>query len=188
MEFFRQAYWSGLPFPSPGDLPDPGIEPGFLHYQEILYCLSHFDGFLPSTLGHVYLELGQRAIESEPRKNFQHLELLLHQSNSASLKRNFCLYLKQTLSSPCPEPFLWLCLLSIAVFSSCGEEDCSLIVVRRLLLQQLSCCRAQALGSRALGLHSPRHVDSSWTRDRTHVLCTGRQILYHWTPREVSES
>ena len=29
MEFSRQAYWSGLPFPSPGDLPDPGIEPGF---------------------------------------------------------------------------------------------------------------------------------------------------------------
>ena len=28
MEFFRQGYWSGLPFPSPGDLPDPGIEPG----------------------------------------------------------------------------------------------------------------------------------------------------------------
>ena len=27
MEFFRQEYWSGLPFPSPGDLPDPGIEP-----------------------------------------------------------------------------------------------------------------------------------------------------------------
>ena len=24
---FRQEYWSGLPFPSPGDLPDPGIEP-----------------------------------------------------------------------------------------------------------------------------------------------------------------
>ena len=27
MEFFRQEYRSGLPFPSPGDLPDPGIEP-----------------------------------------------------------------------------------------------------------------------------------------------------------------
>ena len=26
MGFFRQEYWSGLPFPSPGDLPDPGIE------------------------------------------------------------------------------------------------------------------------------------------------------------------
>ena len=27
LEFSRQEYWSGLPFPSPGDLPDPGIEP-----------------------------------------------------------------------------------------------------------------------------------------------------------------
>ena len=27
-EFSRQEYWSGLPFPSAGDLPDPGIEPG----------------------------------------------------------------------------------------------------------------------------------------------------------------
>ena len=29
MEFSRQEYWSGLPFPSPGDFPNPGIEPGF---------------------------------------------------------------------------------------------------------------------------------------------------------------
>ena len=28
MGFSRQGYWSGLPFPSPVDLPDPGIEPG----------------------------------------------------------------------------------------------------------------------------------------------------------------
>ena len=28
MEFSKQEYWSVLPFPSSGDLPDPGIEPG----------------------------------------------------------------------------------------------------------------------------------------------------------------
>ena len=28
MDFSRQEYWDGLPFPSPGDLPNPGIEPG----------------------------------------------------------------------------------------------------------------------------------------------------------------
>ena len=27
MGFSSQEYWSGLPFPSPGDLPDPGVEP-----------------------------------------------------------------------------------------------------------------------------------------------------------------
>ena len=28
MGFSKQEYWSGLPFPSPGDLPDPGVKPG----------------------------------------------------------------------------------------------------------------------------------------------------------------
>ena len=30
MEFSRQEYWNGLPFPPPGDLPNPGIEPSWL--------------------------------------------------------------------------------------------------------------------------------------------------------------
>ena len=30
MGFSRHEYWSGLPFPPPGDLPDPGIEPASL--------------------------------------------------------------------------------------------------------------------------------------------------------------
>ena len=29
MGFSRQEYWSGMPFPSPGDFPDPGIKPRF---------------------------------------------------------------------------------------------------------------------------------------------------------------
>ena len=36
--FSRQEYWSGLPFPSPGDLPDPGAKPGS---PVLLFCLSH---------------------------------------------------------------------------------------------------------------------------------------------------
>ena len=28
MGFYKQEDWSGLPFPTPGDLPDPGFEPG----------------------------------------------------------------------------------------------------------------------------------------------------------------
>ena len=31
--FSMQEYWSGLPVPSPGDFPDPGIEPGSLTLQ-----------------------------------------------------------------------------------------------------------------------------------------------------------
>ena len=48
IEFCRPGHWSGGPFPSPGDLPNPGIEPrtqelnpGFLHCRQILYQLNH---------------------------------------------------------------------------------------------------------------------------------------------------
>ena len=44
MGFSRQEYWSGLPFPSPGDLPHPGIEPrspAFRGGGQMLYPLSH---------------------------------------------------------------------------------------------------------------------------------------------------
>ena len=35
MEFSSQEYWSRLPFPSPGDLPDPGVNPSLLHCKQI---------------------------------------------------------------------------------------------------------------------------------------------------------
>ena len=38
MEFSRQEYWSGLPFPSPGDLPDPGTEPVMSLVSLCMYC------------------------------------------------------------------------------------------------------------------------------------------------------
>ena len=40
MEFSREEYWGGWPFPSPGDLPDPGIKPGSFAFRQILYQLS----------------------------------------------------------------------------------------------------------------------------------------------------
>ena len=39
--FSRQEYWSGLPCPPPGDLPNPWIEPGLPHCRRILHCLNH---------------------------------------------------------------------------------------------------------------------------------------------------
>ena len=41
MGFSRQEYWSGLPFPSPGDLPNPGLNLCLPHFRQILYCLRH---------------------------------------------------------------------------------------------------------------------------------------------------
>ena len=40
MRLPRQEYWSGLPFPPPGDLPGPGLNPHLLHCRQILY---HWD-------------------------------------------------------------------------------------------------------------------------------------------------
>ena len=53
MGFSRQEYWSGLPFPSPGDLPNPGIEPrspAKLNYKQSTKqspFLSHSSALMP---------------------------------------------------------------------------------------------------------------------------------------------
>ena len=50
MGFSRQEYWSGLTFPSPGDLPDPGIRnSGLPHCRQTPYHLSHQGS--PRTIG-----------------------------------------------------------------------------------------------------------------------------------------
>ena len=48
MEVSKQEYWSGLPFPSPGDLPNPGIEHVSPALQAILYRLSQDQTHTPS--------------------------------------------------------------------------------------------------------------------------------------------
>ena len=42
MGFSRQEYWSGLPFPSPGHLPDPVIEPGSPTLQADFFTVLDF--------------------------------------------------------------------------------------------------------------------------------------------------
>ena len=49
MEYSRQEYWTGLPFPSPGDLLHPGIEPAsfvLLHWQADSLPLCHLESLL----------------------------------------------------------------------------------------------------------------------------------------------
>ena len=50
MGFFRQEYWSGLPFPSPGDLPNPGIKHMSPTLQADSLLLSHWGSPLKSTI------------------------------------------------------------------------------------------------------------------------------------------
>ena len=54
-EIFGQEYWSGLPFPPPRDLPDPGIKPGFpalptLQADSLL--LNHWESLSKNTVIH----------------------------------------------------------------------------------------------------------------------------------------
>ena len=58
IEFCRQEYWSGLPFPPPGDLPDPGIEPVFPALPSDSLSLSHWGSSLNTgpTVGHPELQ------------------------------------------------------------------------------------------------------------------------------------
>ena len=49
MGFSRQEYWSGLPFPSPRDPPNPGIDLSLLHCRQILYQLTYRES--PSSEG-----------------------------------------------------------------------------------------------------------------------------------------
>ena len=58
MEFSRQQYWYGLPFPSPGDLPDLGIKPGFPTLQADLLSEP------PKRNGHSILAIDQVKILS----------------------------------------------------------------------------------------------------------------------------
>ena len=45
MVFSRQEYWRGLPFPSPGDLPQVSyIAGGFLNFRQILFFFFFFNG------------------------------------------------------------------------------------------------------------------------------------------------
>ena len=70
MEFSRQKYWSGLPFPSPEDLPDPEILPtegsnmGLLHCRQILYHLSHQGILLNVTHEHLKMSIQFGSVQS----------------------------------------------------------------------------------------------------------------------------
>ena len=64
--FSRQEDWSGLPFPSPGDLPYPGIKPVSVSYigSRVLYHWHHLDHTHPHTHTHVRACVLSRSVVS----------------------------------------------------------------------------------------------------------------------------
>ena len=82
------------------------------------------------------------------------------------MKREIALTAKR---SKCFCNTVFFFFLKIYLFMACGLSSCG----AQAYLQYNSSCVASRL------------VGSSWTRDQTDILCTGRQIINHWTIREA---
>ena len=109
--------------------------------------------------------------------------LFMHQNPIKSMAVSMSWYLERHIFPPCSFflknviyfvlAALGLCFCVLA-FSRWGAQasHCS----------GFSCCGAQELWH--TGLAALQHVESSQTRDWTHVPCTGRRMLYHWITRK----
>ena len=167
MEFSRREYWSGLPFPSPGDLPDSGIEPWPL--------LSRAD-----------------ALPSEPPGNNQVTQLLLSDkinSVSGSWTRVFCAFLRP-LCLLCHLLFCDIYLLLGLRFQTSSDLQ-HVVHVRASCFSRvwLFATPCSPPGSSVHGILQARVLEwvaplfskgSSQPRDRTcvSVSCIARQVLY----------
>ena len=118
MGLFRHEYWSGLPFPSPGDLPNPRIEPtspalpgGFFNTEPSVKCSHFLCLFICFVLGLLLLLL---------TKSFIFMFWFLHVLGSANnldsctvehvnSQRYITLRRKQAgrWPAPCPPTFSW---------------------------------------------------------------------------------
>ena len=89
--------------------------------------------------------------------------------------------------------YVWLCWVFIAAHGLSAvavSRGSSLLVVRGLLIAVSSLVAEHGLVGRLQQLQladfaAPQHVGSSQLRDRTRVPCIDRQILNHWTTREI---
>ena len=78
MEFSRPEYWSGLPYPSPGDLPNPGIEPRS-HALQVDSLLAELQG-KPKNTGVGSLSLLQGIfLTQESNRGLWHCRQILYQ-------------------------------------------------------------------------------------------------------------
>ena len=154
-----------------GIFPNHGSNPGFPHCRRILYQLSH---------------------QGSPREGLISTTALLREDyvNRTTwhiILRDFFFF---PLSLISPSSFLPLFISSAVLGLHCcvgfspaeAGRSSSLVVGHRLLaalLLQSMGSRKQAQPSGLTGLGAPRHVGASQIRDRIHVSCTGRRILYH---------
>ena len=191
MGFSRQAYWSGLPFPSPGDLPDPGTEPGS-----------------PSLAGVFFATESPGKLDIAIRHDKNWLELASSKTaDSLALSRLWCLSHLWLFMAP------WAVSCWVPLFKDFSSEECwsglpfptpgeastpwAILHARACVLSLLSYVRL-SLSPWAVARQAPLSMEfsrqeygvgchtlpkgSSRPRDWTHISelsCTGRQALSH---------
>ena len=84
MGFSRQEYWSGLPFPFPGDLPNQGTEPHLLHCRQILYHLRHQGRLHKMLRAFKFMEIESRMVFARGGEN----EELFFNGNRVSVNKD----------------------------------------------------------------------------------------------------
>jgi len=103
MGFSRQEYWGGLPFPSPGDLPDPGIEPASLTSPALV------GGFFITSAAWEAQSMGSQRVRRDRATTKLYLTAGMHNSRKFS---NFLLWasmrLQHSMAPNCLSVFLWL--------------------------------------------------------------------------------
>ena len=162
MEFSRQEYWNGLPFPSPGDLPKPGIEP-------------RSPAFRADTL------------PAEPLSSVQFSRSVM----SDSLQPHESQHARPPCPSPTPGvhpnpcPLSWWCHPAISssdvTFSSCPQ---SLPASESFPVSQLF-----AWGSQSIGVSASASVLPMNIQDWFHLGLTGWISLQSkWLPRVFSNT
>ena len=81
----RQEYWRGLPFPSPEDLPDQGLNLGLLHCRQFLYPLSYREDPL-----HSISIILQYKIKTKLKRNKLSSKLTMSLHISTSIENSVC--------------------------------------------------------------------------------------------------
>ena len=117
MGFPRQEYWSGLPFPSPGDLPDPGCQPVSPPWQADSLPLSHWEASEAVSRGYSSLCC--------PGCSRQWSLLLWSTGSRVTGFSRF--------SSQAPEHGLSSCPTACGIFPDQGSHRCPLHLQRRFL-------------------------------------------------------
>ena len=173
MEFSRQEYWTGLPCPTPGDVPDPGIKPVSLASPALAVDslpLHHLGSpFQTFGLLKLVINLGSNFGSNSECKLFfffQIIYLFIFGYSGSSLLHSDFLQLHGAVAS----------LVA-------GHR----LQVHRLQQLWLVGFRAWAQQSWLMSLVAPRYVEYSQTRDQTCVSWFGRQILIHCSTREVQK-